>query len=75
VEHRSLLRVTRPGEGSQPVEIPIEIPTAQFATMGWVTTKLGHRGTMAAGSTTKDHLWAAIQQFSQSRYRKPLQRL
>jgi hypothetical protein len=63
VDHRSFIRVTRPN-GDGHIETKVEIPTAQFSNLGWVTTKLGHRHVVNAGTATKDHLRAAIQVFS-----------
>ncbi|MEI6914775.1 MAG: DUF3854 domain-containing protein [Armatimonadota bacterium] len=43
----------------------ITIPVSQFPSFTWVAEKLGHRGIISPGTTTKDHLRAAIQELSE----------
>ncbi|MFE8034566.1 PriCT-2 domain-containing protein [Thiohalocapsa marina] len=62
-EPRTLLRAFRP-LAERMEEREVEIPTERFAGMTWVPTKLGHGYVVAAGSSVRDHLRAAMQTFS-----------
>lgn len=62
-EHRTQLKVYRPSAGGVST-VDVEILTAQFGGMAWVTNKLGHQYVVTAGSSVRDHLRAAIQTYS-----------